>query len=253
MKGFNQWLSALLALGLFTTTMQAQEAPPKPPVAKRVPKTTQIHGHTTVDDYFWLREKENPEVIEYLKQETAYTDAMTQSSKGFRDALYKEMLARIKETDVEVPYKKGNFVYYTRTIKGQQYPIYCRKPGSVRGKEEITLDENKLAKGKDFFSVGAYEISEDGNLLAYTTDETGFRQYTLHVKDLRTGRVTRNLAERVVSVEWANDNKTLFYTQEDATTKRSHKFFRQAYKSKDAALLYEEKDELYRIYVGKTR
>ncbi|MBI3422234.1 MAG: S9 family peptidase [Acidobacteria bacterium] len=233
--------------------MQAQEAPPKPPVAKRVPKTTQIHGHTTVDDYFWLREKENPEVIEYLKQETAYTDAMTQSSKGFRDALYKEMLARIKETDVEVPYKKGNFVYYTRTIKGQQYPIYCRKPGSVRGKEEITLDENKLAKGKDFFSVGAYEISEDGNLLAYTTDETGFRQYTLHVKDLRTGRVTRNLAERVVSVEWANDNKTLFYTQEDATTKRSHKFFRQAYKSKDAALLYEEKDELYRIYVGKTR
>lgn len=253
MKGFRRSLRALLALALFVTTMQAQEAPPKPPVANKVPKTTKLHGYTNVDDYFWLREKENPEVLEYLKQETAYAEAMTQSSKGFREALYKEMLARIKETDVEVPYKKGKFVYYTRTIKGQQYPIYCRKPGSIRGQEEITLDQNKLAKGKDFFSVGAYEISEDGNLLAYTTDETGFRQYTLHVKDLRTGRVTRNIAERVVSVEWANDNKTLFYTQEDETTKRSHKFFRQAYKSKDAALLYEEKDELYRIYVGKTR
>ena len=246
-------LRALLALVMTATTMQAQEAPPKPPVAKRVPKTTKIHGYTNVDDYFWLREKENPEVIEYLKQETAYADAMTQASKGFRDVLYNEMLARIKETDVDVPYKKGKYVYYSRTVKGQQYPILCRKPGSVRGKEEITLDENKLAKGKEFFSVGAYEISEDGNLLAYTTDETGFRQYALHVKDLRTGRVTRNIAERVTSVEWANDNKTLFYTQEDATTKRSHKFFRQAYKSKDAELLYEEKDELYRIYAGKTR
>ncbi len=247
-------LGALFALLLAATTMQAQEAPPQPPVAKRAPKTTQIHGYTNVDDYFWLREKANPAVIEYLKQETAYADAIMQASKGFRDALYKEMLARIKETDVEVPYKKGNYFHYTRTLKGQQYSIYCRKPGSVRGQEEITLDQNALAKGKKFFSLGSYDISEDGKLLAYSTDETGFRQYKLHVKNLVTGKVTRNLAERVVGVEWANDNKTLFYTQEDATTKRSHKIFRATLGSRKAhELVFEERDELYNTGIGKTR
>ena len=113
-------LAALVSLLFVAIIMQAQEAPPKPPVAKKIPKTTQIHGYTVVDDYFWLREKENPEVSEYLKAETAYAEAMTQSTKGFQAALYKEMLARIKETDVEVPYKKGDYYYYTRTVKGQQ-------------------------------------------------------------------------------------------------------------------------------------
>ena len=246
-------LAALVLLLFIAITMQAQEAPPKPPVAKKVPKTTQIHGYTVVDDYFWLREKENPEVIEYLKAETAYADAMTQSTKGFQAALYKEMLARIKETDVEVPYKKGDYFYYTRTVKGQQYPIYCRKQGSLRAKEEITLDMNEMAKGKPFFSVGAYNVSEDGHLLAYSTDETGFRQYKLHVKDLRTGKVTPNIAERVTTVAWANDNQTLIYGQEDATTKRSNKIFRRALGSEQEELLYEEKDELYNVYTGKTR
>jgi oligopeptidase B len=253
MRLLRRSLWALAALALMKATLPAQELPPKPPVAKKVPKTTQIHGYTEVDDYFWLREKDNPEVVEYLKQESAYADAMMQSTKGFQAALYKEMLARIKETDVEVPYKKGDYYYYTRTIKGQQYPIFCRKKGSLRAKEEITLDMNAMAKGKEFFSIGAYEVSEDGHLLAYSTDTSGFRQYTLRVRDLRTGRDLKDTAERVTSIEWANDNKTLFYTQEDPQTKRSHKIFRHVLRSKTPdELIYEEKDELYRTECGKT-
>ena len=143
------------ALLLSSNLMKAQENP-KPPAAKKISKVTEIHGYKETDDYFWLREKSKPEVMEYLKAEAAYADAMTADQQGFRDALYKEMLSRIKETDVEVPYKKGNYLYYTRTIKGQQYPLFCRKLHSLRGKEEITLDVNALAKGKKFFNVSAY-------------------------------------------------------------------------------------------------
>ena len=195
-------------------------------MAKKIPKTTQIHGETRVDDYFWLREKDNPAVVEYLKTENAYADAIMESTKGFQEALYKEMLARIKETDVEVPYKQGDYFYYTRTEEGKQYPVFCRKKGSVEGAEEVTLDLNEMAKGHTFFSIGGYDVSDDGNLLAYSTDTTGFRQYDLYVKDLRTGKILTDKAERVTSVAWANDNKTIFYTQEDAVTKRSNKFFR---------------------------
>jgi oligopeptidase B len=235
--------------------MNAQEQPPKPPVAKKIPKTTQIHGYSVVDDYAWLRddERKNPEVLSYLKAEDEYADAMTRSLQGFRETLYKEMLGRIKEDDSQVPYKQGEYYYYSRTEKGKQYPIMCRKKGSLTAPEEITIDQNQMAEGKQFFSLGAYNISTDGNLLAFTTDIVGYRQYKLHVKDLRTGKVTENLAERVTSVAWANDNKTIFYTQEDPTTKRSHKFFRTTLGGEKNDLLYEEKDELYRIFSGKTR
>src|SRR5678815_4001741 len=135
-----------------------QETVPQPPVAKKIEKINKIHGETVVDDYFWLRDKSNPEVIKYLKAEDAYADAMTASTKGFQDALYKEMLGRIKETDVNVPYKNGNYYYYTRTIEGKQYPIYARKKGSLNGVEEITLELNEMAKDQKFLSVGAYQI-----------------------------------------------------------------------------------------------
>src|SRR4030095_6525514 len=127
-------------------------------------------------------------------------------TKAFQDALYKEMLGRIKETDVNVPYKNGNYYYYTRTVEGKQYPIYARKKGSLNGAEEITLELNEMAKDQKFLSVGAYQVSNDGNLLAFTTDTTGFRQFNLFVKDLRTGKVSPRLNERVTSVAWANDN-----------------------------------------------
>ncbi|MBS1810794.1 MAG: S9 family peptidase [Acidobacteria bacterium] len=223
-----------------------------PPVAKKETKITTIHGDKLVDDYFWLREKSNPEVLNYLKAENAYTEAIMKPTEALQETLYKEMLGRIKETDLSVPYPKDGYLYYTRTEQGKQYPTYCRKKGTLRGKEEVLLDMNAMAAGKAFFSVGAFQVSNDTNLLVFSTDEVGFRQYKLHVKDLRTGQVTTDLAERVTSIAWANDNKTLFYVTEDATTKRSNKFYRHVIGGKPE-LLYEEKDELYRIGTARTR
>jgi oligopeptidase B len=233
----------------------AQEQVPKPPIAKKVPKTTKIHGYTVTDDYAWMvdKEKKDPEVLAYLRAEDDYANAMMKPTAAFQEALYKEMLARIKETDENVPYKQGEYFYYTRTEQGKQYPIFCRKKGSLTAPEEVTLDMNKMAEGQKFFSIGAYNVSEDGHLLAFSTDITGFRQFKLHVKDLRNGKVTENIAERVTSVAWANDNKTVFYGQEDAVTKRSHKIFRHVLGGDKHDLLFEEKDELYNTYAGKTR
>ncbi len=236
-------------------TMSAQEQPPKPPVAKKVPKTTQIHGYTVTDDYAWLADKTktDKDMLAYVKAEEDYANAMMAGTKTFQDALYKEMLSRIKETDENVPYRYGDYFYYTRTEQGKQYPIYCRKKGSLTATEEVTIDMNEMAKGKDYFSVGAYNISDNSNLLAFSTDTTGFRQYDLFIKDLSTGKISEKVAERVTSVAWATDNKTLFYTTEDATTKRTDKFFRHVLGSSKHDLLYEEKDELYRIFAGRTR
>jgi oligopeptidase B len=242
-----------VVLALMGSRLIAEGNQPRPPVVKKIPRITQIHGETRADDYFWLREKNNPAAMEYLKTENAYADAIMESTKGFREALYKEMLARIKETDLEVPYKQGEYFYYTRTEQGKQYPIFCRRKGSVKASEEVTLDLNQMAKGYPFFSVGGYDVSDNGDLLAYSTDTTGFRQYELHVKDLRTGKVLPDSAGKVTSVAWANDNKTVFYTQEDAVTKRSNKFFRHQLGSNHDELLYEEKNELYDIYATRTR
>ena len=242
--------SLLLIILLFTGISQTMSQ--TPPVAKKLPKTINIHGETLVDNYFWLREKSNPEVIDYLKAENEYTAAFMKPTEKFQAALYQEMLGRIKETDLSVPYPKGGYLYYTRTEQGQQYPIYCRKKGNLKAKEEILLEMNEMAKGKPFLSIAAFNVSDDSNLLAYTTDDSGFRQYKLHIKDLRTGQELPDTAERVTSLSWATDNKTLFYCTEDATTKRSDKFFRQTLGGK-TELLYEEKDELYRVGSARTR
>jgi oligopeptidase B len=227
---------------------------PKPPVAKTVPKTTEINGRTLVDNYFWLRDKPNPEVAAYLQAENAYTDAVMKPTDGLQKKLYDEMLGRIKETDVEVPYQDGNYFYYTRTEAGKQYPIFCRKKGGMEAAEEVLLDENELAKGQKFMSVQAFAVSDDGNLLAYTTDNTGFRQYVLAVKDLRSGKMLPDHAERVGSVVWANDNKTIFYSVEDATTKRDYQAYRHSVGTNGSdKLIYEEKDERFDVYAGKTR
>ena len=160
---------------------------PRPPMTEKKTKTTKIHNDTMVDDYFWLREKTNPEVIAHLEAENAYAEAMMKPTAALQDKLYKEMVGHIKETDVSVPYRWGSYFYYTRTEQGKQYPINCRKKGSLDAKEEVVLDQNELAKGLKFFSIGAFVPSDDGNLLAYSTDTTGYRQYKLQIKDLRTG------------------------------------------------------------------
>jgi oligopeptidase B len=227
---------------------------PAPPVAKKVPKTTEINGRELVDNYFWLRDKQNPDVAAYLQAENAYTDAVMKPTEGLQKKLYDEMLSHIKETDVEVPYKEGNYFYYTRTEAGKQYSIYCRKKGSPDAPEELLLDVNELAKGQKFMSVRDFAVSDDGNLLAYSTDNTGFRQYVLAVKDLRTGKLLPDHAERVGSVVWANDNKTVFYTVEDPTTKRQFQLYRHTAGSDGSdKLVYDEKDERFNVEAAKTR
>src|SRR5580704_12371518 len=161
---------------------------PSPPVAKKVPHVTEVNGHKMEDDYFWLRDKPNPEVRAYLEAENAYTDAVMKPTEEFQKKLYTEMLGRIKETDVEVPYREGDYFYYSRTEAGQQYPIRCRRKASMDAPEEVVLDQNEQAKGQAFMSIAAFTVSQDGNMLAYSYDNTGFRQYTLAVKDLRTGK-----------------------------------------------------------------
>jgi oligopeptidase B len=229
-------------------------SPPAPPTAKKVPNVTEVNGHKLVDNYYWLRDKTNPEVKAYLESENAYTDAVMKPTEPLQKTLYDEMLGRIKETDVEVPYKKGDYFYYTRTEAGKQYPIRCRRKGSMDAPEKVLLDVNELAKGQIFMSLGEFEVSDDGNLLAYSTDNTGFRQYVLAVKDLQTGKTLPDHAERVGSVAWANDNKTFFYTIEDAQTKRQYRMYRHTAGTTGAdTLVYEEKDERFNVNVGKSR
>src|SRR5229473_1262711 len=224
-----------------------------PPVAKRVEHREARHGATVIDNYFWLREKSNPEVIDYLKAENVYTEALTKDLKPFEDALYKEMLGRIKQTDLSVPTRRGGYFYYSRTEEGKQYPVQCRRKGNMEAPEEILLDGNELAKGHTYLGLGGFQVSDDANLLAYTTDVTGFRQYSLHVKDLRTGETLPDTADRVTSVQWAADNKTLFLTTEDQVTKRSDHLWRHTLGDSKLEPVYEEKDELYTIHVSRTR
>ena len=226
---------------------------PSPPVAQRIPKVDEVHGDRRVDDYFWLRDKKNPDVAAYLEAENAYTDAVMGPTVPFQDALYKEMLARIKETDESVPYRKGAFWYYSRTEQGKQYPIYCRKAGSLEAPEEITLDLNLLAHGQQFMSLGSYVVSDDGKRLAYSTDNTGFRQYTLYVKDLVTGSVLETVSERVGSAAWAADDRTLFYSVEDESTKRPYRIYRRVLEGATHDLVYEEQDEAFNLGVFRTR
>src|SRR5436305_812410 len=174
-------LTCAVFVSPFSSIALAQKlVTPPPPMAKKNPKTTNIHGETLVDNYFWLREKNNPEVRAYLEAENAYTETVMKPTEALQAALYKEMLGHIKETDQTVPYHDGDYFYYSRTEAGKQYPIYCRKRANLSAKEEVTLDVNELAKGLKFMSLGAYDVSDDGNYLAYSTDSTGYRQYTLH-------------------------------------------------------------------------
>jgi oligopeptidase B len=226
-----------------------------PPIARIEHTETTLHNHTLVDDYAWLREKTSPEVTAYLEAENAYTDAVVKPTEALQKTLYDEMVSHIKETDESVPFRDGGYFYYSRTEQALQYPIYCRKKGSVDAPEEIILDVNELAEGEAFMAIGGFSVSDDGNLLAYSTDTTGFRQYTLHVKDLLSGELLAERVERVGSIEWANDNTTLFYSVEDEEQKRQFQLYRHSLGSphEQDVLVYEESDERFNIGAGKTR
>ena len=233
---------------------------PAPPVAQRIPKTDVAHGEARIDNYFWMRDKSNPEVASYLEAENAYADALTQHTGALQEQLYREMVSHIKETDIGVPSREGNFYYYARTEAGKQYPIFCRKP--ARGDaiqedapEQVILDQNQLAEGQKFMSLGGMSVSEDSNLLAYSTDNTGFREYTLYVKNLETGELMPELMEKTGSFAWATDNRTLFYTVEEESTKRHYRVYRHLLGTNPSEdiIVYEDPDERFNVGVELTR
>ena len=254
------WNSVAGALGLLFFSLWPAllaQAADRPPVAKQVEHFSDWHGEKVNDPFHWIREKSNPEVIKYLEAENAYTTALTKEIQPFADLVYKEMLGHIKQTDLTVPVRRGDYSYYSRTEEGKQYPIQCRKRIAPDGRagegaEEILIDMNELAKGHKFLSLGGLDVSDDANLLAYTTDTTGFRQYRLSIKDLRTGVIYPDSAERVTSVEWCADNRTLFYTTEDPVTKRSNMVWRHVL-GDETEPVYLEKDRLYTIYLGRSK
>jgi oligopeptidase B len=233
--------------------MRALEVPlAQPPVARKVPRTEVVHGETRVDDYYWLRDKPNPEVAAYLNAENAWASEVMKETGDLQERLYKEMLGHIKETDLSVPYRFGGWWYYSRTEEGKQYPIFCRKKGSLDAPESVMLDLNVLGKDLAFIAIGALRVNDDGNLLAYSLDTTGFRQYTLQVKDLATGEVLPDRIEKTGSVVWAADGRTLFYTVEDAA-KRHYRVYRHRLGAAQDDLVYEETDERFSVAVARSR
>ncbi len=231
-----------------------------PPSARKELTPTTVHGHTLEDNYRWMRDKNSPELIAYLEAENAYTNAVMKPTDDLQARLYAEMLSHIKETDVSVPYRDGGWYYYMRTFEGSQYPVYCRKEAAGLAyddsqPEQVMLDVNKLAEGQAFMSVGVMSVSPDGLKLAYSTDNTGFRQYTLHIRDLKTGEDLPDTAERTGSVAWAADSHTLFYTTEDEVTKRHDHLWRHRLgdPASEDALICEERDERFNLGVTKTR
>jgi oligopeptidase B len=248
-----QRFSVLLvaAVPTLAAAQQRQSAPTVPITAKH-PHVTTIHGLTRTDDYFWLRKKGDSEVVRHLEAENAYSQAMMKPTEGLQTAIYDEMLKRIKQTDTTASHREGDYHYYSRTEEGKQYPVFLRRRVSG-GAPQVLFDQNEMAKGHGFYALSAFEVSDDGNLLAFAVDTTGYRQYALRVKDLRTGRILSDMVSRVTSVSWATDNKTLFITTEDSITKRSDKFWRHRVGDAGSTLLYDEKDELFDVYAGRSR
>jgi oligopeptidase B len=225
---------------------------PVPPIAPRRPHTFELHGDRRDDPWSWLREKEDPAVRAYLEAENAYADQVMAPIAAFRGALYDEMLARIKQTDLSVPYRDGAYWYYSRTEEGKQYSIHCRKRGSLEAEEEILLDVNALAAGESYMAVGVMRVSDDDQLLLYSTDNTGFREYTLRARDLRTGADLALAIPKVTSATWAADSRTILYAVED-DAKRPWRIHRHLLGSADHPLVLEERDERFRVGVGRGR
>src|SRR6056297_1058916 len=184
----------------------------QPPDANKKKHVTEIHGYKLVDYYHWLKNKDNKEVIDYIKRENKYTENKMEHTEKLQQEIYDEIIKRIDETDLTVPEKHGNYYYYTRTQKGKQYDIYCRKKGSLDAKEEIVLNVNKLAESHDYYDLGVFKISPNHNLLAFTYDTTGSERYNLKIKNLNTGKILDDKIDDIDDFVWANDNKTFFYT-----------------------------------------
>jgi oligopeptidase B len=253
--GFSVVCLVFLFSSGFTGCKMATEKP-EPPVAEKIPKQLTIHGDTRVDDYYWLNERDNPEVIAYLTAENEYKDAVIKHTESFQKKLYDEIVGRIKKTDMSVPYKERGYYYYSRYEEGGEYPIYCRKKGSMEAEEEILLNVNEMAKGHAYYSVAGYSVSTNNNLIAFGVDTVSRRKYTIHFKNLKTGEI---LADKIPVTSgraaWANDNKTVFYTLKDDETLRSYKIMKHVLGTDTSSdkEVFEEKDVTFSTYVYKTK
>src|SRR5688572_20139562 len=259
MKPYLLFLAALL----MTNTTHAVDLPPPPDVAKKPHVVKAPHGAERSDEYYWLRDdtRKHPEMLAYLKAENAYADAWMAPLKPLQDKLYEEIVGRIKQDDSSVPYRERGYWYYTRFETGQDYPIHARRPHSANangmdGAEEVLLDVNAMAKGKDYFSVGDYEISQDNALLAWAEDDVGRRQYRIRIKDLASGKVFDDVITGVsANIVWADDNKTIFYVENDPETLLTVKVKKHVLgtPAKDDVLVYEEQDDSFYMGVSRTR
>lgn len=243
--------SPTLALWLALAPLAAAQSPP---VARVIPKIDTIHGDILEDDYAWLREKTNPEVMAYLEAENAYTAAGMRHTEALQERLYQEMLGRIKETDLSVPTLENGYWYYTRTEQGKSYPIFCRRRGTLSAPEEVYLDQNQLAAGKRFHALGGVEVSPDAQHLLYLEDTTAFREYILYVKDLRTGRVIDSIPGVWNGTAWANDNRTFFYMTADSA-KRGNAAWRHVIGTAHAqdVKVFQEDNVLNDVWVFRSR
>ena len=223
---------------------------------KKIPTKLEKHGHVRVDNYYWLRERENPEVISYLNAENEKAATEMAHTRGFEQKLFEEIKGRFKQTDMSVPYRRDDYFYYTRYEEGREYPIYARKRGSLDQPEEIMLDANALAQGHEFFSIGGWAVSSGQDLMAYAVDTQGRRVHTTYLKNLATGELLSDVLSNVTeNLTWANDNKTLFYGKQDETTLRQYQIYRHVVGTDPAEdpLVYQEDDETFVAYIFKTK
>ncbi|MCH8546067.1 MAG: S9 family peptidase [Cryomorphaceae bacterium] len=224
------------------------------PKAKKIPKVLEVHNHQRIDHYYWLNERENPKVIDYLNEENAYREHIMAGTKDLQDSLYKEIKGRIKEDDESVPYLLDGYWYYTRYETGKEYPIYCRKADKEGAAEIVLFDVNEMAKGHEYYQLGGMRISPDNQKIAFAVDTVSRRIYTIYVKDLESGLILPYKMEGTTgNCSWAADNQTLFFSKRDPQTLRSNQIFRYTLGGKDPVLVFEEKDETFVCSVGKTR
>ncbi|MEN1785712.1 MAG: S9 family peptidase [Bacteroidota bacterium] len=229
---------------------------PKPPTAKQHPKQLELHGDVRVDNYYWLKDRDNPEVIDYLEAENAYYKDMTAHTVDFQETLFKEMRSRIKEDDTSVPYMLNGYYYITRYEEGKEYPIYARKKGSLEANEKVMFDCNALAKGLDYFNLRGISVSPNNELAVYGIDTVSRRQYTLKIKNLITGEILEDHIENTTGgAVWAADNKTIFYTKKDTVTLRSDKIYKHTLgtATEQDQLVYHESDDTFNTFVYKTK
>ncbi|MCK4510357.1 S9 family peptidase [bacterium] len=248
-------LAALAPAAADTSNETDSVEVPRPPIALRIPVADTLFGDVRVDDYRWLRDRSDPEVRVYLEAENEYTAAMTAHISELTETIYQEMLGRIKETDLSVPYLDNGFYYYERTEEGKQYPTFCRKEGSLDAEEVVLLDENELAREHDYFEIWAKEVSPDNRLLAYSVDSTGSETFTLYIKDLVTGELLPDVITEIDhAVEWANDSSTFFYTTMDET-RRSDKLWRHTLGTdpSEDVLVHHETDPGFGVWISRTR